>query len=165
MKNLFETCKNLDELKKEYRKAAIENHPDAGGNEETMKVINIEYAARFEILKNAHNASADEHRKTTETPEEFINIVSKLFQMDGLKVELCGSWLWISGETIKNKEGLKAAGCRWSAGKKMWYWHHPEEGAKRSRGRTSLQDIRRKYGSSFLGDSINSQGKLEEATA
>jgi molecular chaperone DnaJ len=33
----------LDEIKKSYRKLAKENHPDAGGNEETFKKISVAY--------------------------------------------------------------------------------------------------------------------------
>ena len=43
----FTTCTTLDELKKEYRRLAMANHPDRGGDEATMKAINAEYASRF----------------------------------------------------------------------------------------------------------------------
>lgn len=143
----FANCATLDELKKEYRRLSMIHHPDMGGNEETMKAINNEYSQMFELLKTAQNASADDYHKTTEAPEEFIEIINHLVKMSGLIVELCGSWLWISGETMKNKEALKAAGCRWSSNKKMWYWHHVEDGAKWSRGKRSMSEIRSKYGS------------------
>lgn len=47
------------------------------------------------------------------------------------------------------KDDLKAAGCRWAAKKKMWYWHAGSDhiGAKRS---TSMEKIRSKYGSKVL---------------
>ena len=37
----FESCKTLDELKAEYRRLAMANHPDRGGDVETMKQIEI----------------------------------------------------------------------------------------------------------------------------
>ena len=67
----FTNCKTLDELKAEYRRLAMANHPDRGGDVETMKQINADHDAAFEILKNRHNASADEFHQTTETAEEF----------------------------------------------------------------------------------------------
>lgn len=143
----FNACKTLDELKKEYRRLAMLHHPDRGGNLETMKAINDEHDRVFEILKAQHNATAKEDRQTTETAEEFRDIIDLLLKLDGLTVELCGSWLWISGETMQHKEALKAAGCRWSANKKMWYWRHAEDGARRSRGGHSINRIRAKYGS------------------
>lgn len=143
----FTTCKTLDELKKEYRRLTMIHHPDHGGDTATMAAINNEYAERFESLKKAHNAQADEAHQTTEAPEEFIAIISELLKYPGLIVELCGSWLWISGETRPVKDQLKAAGCRWSSNKKMWYWHHAEDGAHWSRGKKTMNQIRQKYGS------------------
>ena len=108
----FTNCKTLDELKAEYRRLAMANHPDRGGDAETMKQINADHDAAFEILKKRHNESADEFHQTTETAEEFRDIIEALLKLDGLTVELCGCWLWISGNTKEHKEALKAAGCR-----------------------------------------------------
>lgn len=143
----FINCHTLEELKKEYRRLAMKHHPDHGGDLETMKAINAQYEEAFDRLKKQHNASHDEDHQTTEAPDEFIRIIEALLKMPGLIVELCGSWLWISGDTLPNKDGLKAAGCRWSSSKKMWYWRHQEDGAHWSRGRKSMNQIRSKYGS------------------
>lgn len=143
----FSKCTTLDELKKEYRRLAMIHHPDHGGDTATMQAINAEYAATFSRLKDQHNAAADEDHQTTEAPEEFIAIISQLLRFPGLTVELCGSWLWITGDTYGIKDQLKAAGCRWSSSKKRWYWHHPEEGSRWHKGTATMSDIRTKYGS------------------
>lgn len=143
----FAACTTLEELKKEYRRLAMIHHPDHGGDTATMQAINGEYSEAFARLKNQHNAAADEAHQTTETPEEFIAIISQLLRFPGLIVELCGSWLWITGETYAIKDQLKAAGCRWSSSKKAWYWHHPEEGHRWHKGTATMSDIRTKYGS------------------
>jgi hypothetical protein len=143
----FNNINTLDELKKEYRRLVMIHHPDRGGNLETMKAINLEYEQRHEALKNAWNATHDDEHKCTETPEEFREILEKLLKLDGLEIELCGCWLWIGGNTREHKEELKAAGCRWSNNKKMWYWHHIEEGSKWHRGKRTMSEIRTKYGS------------------
>ena len=143
----FTNTNTLDELKREYRRLAFTNHPDRGGDVEIMKAINAEYETLHELLKKQHNASADEYHQTTETPAEFIEIINVLVRMGGLEIELCGSWLWIGGNTRENKDGLKAAGCRWSNNKKLWYWHHEEPGKHWRRGNSTMADIRRKYGS------------------
>lgn len=157
----FGNVANLDELKKAYHTAARQNHPDRGGSIELMQEINAEYTRLFEILKDAQNVRAenpDNHtRTTTEAPEEFIKIIELLLRMDGLTVELCGSWLWIGGDTRAHKDELKAAGCRWSSNKKLWYWHHPEEGSHWHRGKKSMADIRAKYGSQTYGSSKSDQ--------
>lgn len=143
----FTNCTTLDELKKAYRRLAMIHHPDVGGDEETMKAINNEYAELFEVLKDRHNAAADEQHQTTEAPHEFIDIISALLKLDGLEVELCGSWLWIGGNTREHKEALKALGCRWSQNKGKWHWHHAEDGSKWHRGKATMSEIRFKYGS------------------
>lgn len=147
----FKNISTIDELKKAYRKLCQINHPDNGGHVETMAQINTEYAEAFNALKNAHNAkaAADETGRTkpiNECPEEFINIITELLKIKGLNIELCGSWIWISGETKVNKETLKALGCRWASKKLMWYWRN-EKDAVRSRGAKSMDYIRTKYGS------------------
>ena len=51
---------------------------------------------------------------------------------------------------MAHKDELKALGCRWSRNKGMWHWHHNEDGARWSRGRSTMGDIRAKYGSERL---------------
>ena len=111
----FNGVSGLDELKKEYRRLSMLHHPDRGGDIETMKAINAEHDELFEILKKQHNTAADEFHQTTETAEEFRDILEVLMKLDGLEVELCGAWLWISGNTLEHKDALKAAGCGWSS--------------------------------------------------
>lgn len=143
----FTEIKTLDELKAAYRRLAMKHHPDRGGDLKTMQEINEEHDRLFELLKEQHNKTADDYHRTTETAEEFRSILNILLNLDGLTVELCGSWLWIGGNTKEHKDTLKAAGCRWSNNKKLWYWHHAEEGRKWRKGNSTMSDIRTKYGS------------------
>ena len=166
MKGYFENVRTLDELKAEYRRLVKLPHPDCGGDPETMKAINNEHDKLFEELKRQHNARADEFHQTTETAEEFREIIEKLLQLDGLTVELCGSWLWIGGNTWEHKDALKAAGCRWSSNKKLWYWHHAEEGRSWHQGKKTIGEIRSKYGSQvFTAAGESSYDQLGGATA
>lgn len=154
----FTNINTLDELKAAYRRLSMKYHPDRGGDTATMQEINAEHDELFERIKKQHNASADEFHKTTETPEEFREIIELLLKLEGLTVELCGSWLWIGGDTRQHKETLKAAGCRWSNNKKLWYWHHAEEGRKWRRGKATMSDIRMKYGSQVFDSSGETTG-------
>lgn len=87
-----------------------------------------------------------EQESTTETAEEFMDIIRNLSGLSGIEVELCGSWLWISGNTYPVKGQLSAFGCRWSKGKKKWFW--TKEQFTKARYKTpSMADIRRMYGS------------------
>lgn len=152
MLKYFGNCKTLEDLKKEYRRLAVLHHPDKGGDAATMKEINAEHDKVFEALKDSYNASAPEGKKTTETPEEFRNVVANIINIPGLIVEICGSWVWVSGETRAAKDQLKAAGFRWSNNKKSWYWHHIEDGSHWYRGKATMSDIRLKYGSTIITD-------------
>lgn len=100
----------------------MQHHPDHGGDTATMQEINAEHDALFDELKAKHNAEHDAEHQTTKTPEEFREIIEALLRMNGVEVELCGSWLWIGGNTRSHKDELKAAGCRWSSSKKLWYY-------------------------------------------
>lgn len=154
MANYFENVKTLNDLKAEYRRLVLKHHPDVGGDVETMKAINIEYEDRFSVLKDEHNATNDEEHQTTETANEYRDIILALLRMGGLIVELCGSWLWITGETRAHKDELKALGCRWSSSKCAWSWHHAEPGAKWYRGKRTMNEIRSRYGSAVFGSSM-----------
>ena len=69
----FTNCRTLDELKKEYRRLAMLNHPDRGGDEATMKAINNEYDAVFPAFRMAYNQTAETPTKETaeSTRSEF----------------------------------------------------------------------------------------------
>ena len=140
----------LEELKTMYKKLALANHPDQGGGTEAMQAINAEYTELFNSLKNVHRSAGGEtytaRQDNDETAAEFIDIIAKLVRLPGIIIELCGSWLWITGETRAVKEELKEIGFRWSSNKKAWYYH---EGAYSKRGskKCSLDDIRDMYGS------------------
>ena len=145
----FDDVKTLDELKAAYRRLAMQHHPDCGGDTATMQAINAEHDRKFEQLKRAYNAErrAEHKPETTETPDKFRAVVEALIGLHGLEIELCGSWLWIGGDTYAHRDALKAAGCQWSRSKHKWYWHHKDDGARWSRGRYTMSDIRLKYGS------------------
>ena len=147
----FEGITTIDELKKVYRKLCQLNHPDNGGNVTIMAAINTEYTTVFNELKTAHNKTAEADttgntRPINECPEEYINIISELVTLKGLTVELCGSWIWISGDTREHKDKLKSIGCRWASKKKMWYWRNDKDAVK-SRKTQTMDYIRNKYGS------------------
>lgn len=146
--NYFEGCTTLVELRNEYIKLCKINHPDNGGKNEILAQINNQYKDLFNKFKDKNNKEAETNEnihKINEMPEEFINIVSKIISLDGIIIELCGSWLWIDGETKKNKETLTEAGFHYAPKKKKWYWRD-EKDAVKSTGK-SMEYIREKYGS------------------
>ena len=51
--DILEISKNAkqDDIKKAYRKKALENHPDKGGSEENFKKINFAYSILSDLKK------------------------------------------------------------------------------------------------------------------
>ncbi len=65
----------------------------------------------------------------------------------GLSGELCGSWLWVSGDTKAKKEELKANGFKYAPKKHLWFFR-PTSQKSFSRGNWEIDRIRQVHGSS-----------------
>ena len=140
-----------DDLKKAYRKTAMEFHPDKqNGNLEMMKLVNRAY----EVLKFSYWGVYDRKQAKKETPltETMQAIINQLLKLKGLKVEIIGSWLWVSGETRKNKIELKKAGMRYSLNKNAWYYHETEY-RKKNKKMWDMDEIRDNFGSEIIRSS------------
>lgn len=114
MKKYFEGIETLEQLKKEYKKLAMENHPDKGGNVEIMQEINNQYEKTFRLLQNP-----DINAKV-ELPEEFINIINAIINFIGIEIEICGTWIWIGGNTKPYAPNFKELGFKWRNQKQKW---------------------------------------------
>ena len=148
----FTNCKTLEELKQAYKKLAIKNHPDVGGDENVMKEINKEYDEVFPRLKNIHvnkDGKMYEH-ETNEAPDEFRNIIEALMKMQGVHAEIIGSFIWVTGDTRPHKEALKQLGFRWHSKKNCWY-KAPEGYKRMGKKQYSMDEIKEMYGVQYEG--------------
>jgi hypothetical protein len=137
----FKDCQTVQDIKKEFRVLALQFHPDRGGDLETMKTINTEYA--FAI---ANKLSGTEFQDAElKISEDFKNIIDALINLEGLVIELVGSWIWISGDTKPHKSTIKSLGMFWARKKEMWYYR--PSNSKGGRGTKSFEQIKTKYGS------------------
>ncbi len=146
--NIYDAAKILglsgnltpEDIKKSYREACKKYHPDinAAGSE-MMKVVNQAY----DVLKDYSGEIKEEQ---SDYGDLFNNALNSIFGLSGLIVEICGVWLWITGDTRQHRQALKAAGFKWASKKKAWYFR-PEQFRSRSRGKSTLEEIRQKYGS------------------
>ena len=157
------TPETLEELKALYRKLAMKHHPDLGGDTEAMKAVNNEYDLLFDRVKNLHKNQAGEtySKETSETAEHFRDIISALLRlrMQGVDIELIGSFLWVSGNTKPYKDEIKALGFKWSTNKLSWYLA-PENYRKKSRRQFTLDDIRDMFDSERVGGEYTPQPAL-----
>lgn len=103
-----------------------------------VKVMTVE-----EIQQEAKEAAKAQQEKDLKA---LMNTIVQLKQLDGLNIDLLGSWLWIGGNTKANKEALKALGCRWASKKKLWYWHCESETRRHYKKSIPIEEIEAKYG-------------------
>ena len=154
----FQNAQTLEDLKKQYRELALKHHPDRGGSNEIMKAVNKEYDELFEKLKDVHKTKDGQtyraKQQSTETSEQFKDIISVLMKMDGIIIEIIGCFVWVTGNTKPYKNKLKALNLKWHSKKFAWYLK-PEDYTIRSRRDYGLEEIREMYGTD---GAVNSKG-------
>ena len=161
----FKNINCIEDLKSQYKKLAFTFHPDIVKDEslkdsalEEMKIINAEYSELFKIYKNIYkNAEGETYETshpTNEIPQDFINIIHRLIKMKDVKIELCGRWLWCTGNTKEYKDDFKKMGFFWSSKKLAWYFHNPMDKSY-SKERYSLDEIRARYGSRVFENELS----------
>lgn len=146
--NKFEAAKVLnlsgnitqEEVKTAYRKACMKYHPDRNpAGLEMMKLVNI----AFEFLSKEQDFNFE---NTTNYDSKLNDAINAAMVMDGVNIEICGIWVWLSGNTKPHKEAIKAAGYKWASKKMQWYFR-PEDYKSTSRGTLSMDEIRDRHGS------------------
>lgn len=157
--NYFNECKTVDEAKKRFWELAKIHHPDKGGNTATFQTI----LNQFEKFK----PETEKFKGETESFDglEYAEIISQLIKISAtdIDIEICGSWLWVSGNTYQHKDAIKAVvtGNSYKRGfsksKSMWYFS-PTGYRKFSKVEFSINEIRNLYGSVKVA--VSNQGKL-----
>lgn len=145
----FKDCLTAEDVKKEYFEHCKALHPDNGGNAAEFVAMKNAYKAAFAKLKDIHANKAGEtytaKETTTETAEAFADIIEKIIFLAGIRIEICGCFVWITGNTYAVKEELKKHGFKFSKNKTAWYYT-PKAYHKRSRRAVSLDEIRDLFG-------------------
>ena len=156
----FTNCETIEDVKKLYKKLAHKLHPDCGGSAEEFAQMSAEYEVAFNRLKNTfRNVEGEKYqRETTETPQQYKDIIDQIIHFEDVKIEIIGTWIWVSGETRPYKDILKALHFNWCKNKVAWSYHS-EPWKKTSNKRTTLDDIRNLYGS----EEIKTQSRLKLA--
>ncbi len=135
----------LDDCKQAYRQACMKFHPDRNpAGLQMMQAVN----EAWEAIKAADwsrpvNVAAGSDAGYGDFLNDALNAV---IDLAGVKIEVCGAWVWLSGNTKPHKDAIKAAGYRWAPKKSMWYFR-PEEWKSAGRGGWEMEKIRANYGS------------------
>ena len=144
----IKATKTLEELKKTYVEMV-----SVVDDEKLEAYIDDQFEKHLAKVKDVHvNAKGETYNKVVDEKDvtEFKKVVAKLLNA-GLRVEVCGTWMWITGTEKGNKEHRQALpdGARWSPKKKAWYLKPAGTPARRSRGWT-MEKIRDAYGSHVI---------------
>jgi curved DNA-binding protein CbpA len=84
--SFFGKITSFDDLRSQYRRLAMQHHPDCGGNSEDMKLLNAEYDSLFRVW-NPKKASAADY----ETASKDIN---NFYRENGWTGENFNGSLW-----------------------------------------------------------------------
>ena len=140
---------SAEDLTAAYRKLAKKYHPDLNPDgAEIMKAVN----SAVDLLRQALGKWSIRSFANDGTPsidEALAAIYAKLRHLPGINLEVCGGWLWVTGETYPVRNQIKAEGLRFSSNKKAWYWH-PDGYHKRSKRSFSMHEVRNMWGSEDL---------------
>jgi hypothetical protein len=142
----FNNCKTLDEAKKLFYTLCMKLHPDKGGKHDDFIKMKSEFDS-FKPECEKFNGELDKWDS-----EEFGEIIEQLINIQGIEIEICGSWIWIGGDTKPVKEEIKAVNSGetykrgFSKSKMKWYFS-PKGYKKRSKSELGFDEIRDLYGS------------------
>ena len=155
MKNYFSHCSTLQEIKEFYRNLAKENHPDKGGNLQAMQEINNQYTKAINVIAKGGKFTETEAEAEILQAEAYKEAVNKVVNLEGCKVELIGSWLWITGNTKQYATILKTEPAKFNWAKKKtdfsaWFFRTSEFKTTNKGQKMELSQIRNKYGSQTI---------------
>lgn len=143
----------IEAIKRQYRELAMRWHPDRpNGDLSAMQEVNAEFDALRKRYYNVHESQSgavytDETQDTYDTTtENFVEIIDKLIRMDGVGIEICGTFLWLDGNTYAHKAEIKELGFRWASKKRRWFLA-PEGWCKKGHRELTMGEIRSNYGS------------------
>ncbi len=150
---------NPEDIKTAYRKACIKYHPDRNpAGLEMMKAVNVAYKFLVDLDYNGTERPIDE-----EVNSDFGDVlnaaINAVIGLAGISIEVCGAWVWLTGNTKAHKEAIKAAGFWWAHKKAAWYFR-PADYKSRNKGDWDLEKIRDTYGSQAVNKKPHHQTAL-----
>ena len=165
--NFFYGCKTSGEVRTRYDELSrVFNPTKSKEPNEMMNTIRDEYDMLMIVFRDAMLAEAvkekatvpekvDEARKEKASLSEKIAELQGKIDPTGLHLEICGTWLWVTGKTYLVKDTLKELGFRYSANKLSWYYRQfdPKLGIDHRSSNQEpipLEMIREKFGTNVV---------------
>ena len=166
-----EDLKDVNILRTAYKKLLIKYHPDNNAKDTTgiMQEINAEYDLLFQKLKDTYEHSESYEKQTDrqkqaydwEKDKQLRAVIVALSKFAGLDIELCGTWVYVRGETYPYRKELKALGLRFNPHKGCWIIHY-DDYYKYHKKPVSMSHIRDKYGSVIIQTDTREETRLEK---
>ncbi len=157
MENYFTNSMSKDEAKSIYRKMAVKFHPDKGGSHLDMVRLSNQYEA---YLKGNCAFNSKQAKETATAEADFAFNEEWVNECEGLVITICGTWIYLNGETFKYKELIKEHGFRYSKSKKNWYRAPAGTVFKKGKRGSSMGKIKSKYGSQSKTITANTSNRL-----
>ena len=150
--NYFQNCLTIEQIKKRYRELAQKFHPDHNkeiDTNEIMKQINLQYEQfKGKKFTSTNYETKKQYEQTFDPFDGYRELINAVINIPNITIELCGTWLWITGETKPYKDYLKELGFSFSGKKIAWYWKPGDKKyRKKSKKELNLDEIRNLYGS------------------
>jgi hypothetical protein len=147
----FFGCATEQQIKKRFHELMLIHHPDRGGNLQICLEIVGQY---HESLKNCqytgceYNGEKQAYRYNEAMEKEFEEAMDWAMTLSFCKVELIGTWLWVSGKTFPISNKFRERGFHWASKKHAWCFHVGLW--RRNKRHFALDDLRAKYGYEVL---------------
>jgi len=152
----FKNISTLEQLRTAYHCLIRNNHPDNGGTwtGKDFAAMTKEYKAFFKELEKwdtthtREDATAAERNKYNKKQDQAIRrAMRKVVHLNGINIEIVGSWIWIDGNTYECRDYLKSIGYTWSKSRKKWHFTPYQRAKWYKGGKMSFDEIRERYGS------------------
>jgi len=163
-----ENYESMAQLRLHFHRLCLAMHPDKHHDDDQEKWTDLfkqmyaEYENYLKVfIPQANQAEKNKGSKQTynfDAESEIGKAIEKMMHFAGLTLEICGSWIWISGNTYKWKSELKAMNCKWQHTKGLWYFAGYEWKPRRAKI-MDMDHIRTRYGSYTLeAEELNAIG-------
>ena len=96
-----------------------------------------------------------------EKDKQLRAVIVALSKFAGLEIELCGTWVYVRGETYPYRKELKDLGLRFNSHKRCWIIHF-DDYYKYHKKPVGMSYIRSKYGSVIIQTDTREERRLEQ---